>query len=698
MKSVEELLTDPANGLVREARQPQLQMAASIRDVLREGGIYYVEAPVATGKTYAYLVPALLASGQRIVVATAKKQLQDQIIAKDLPAIQAALGANMSEALGGMRLASVLKGKSNYTCQAAAEALLEKSEEGPGSYRAFVRLSNYGDRAEYDGSLPRWWGAASAEDCVGKRCERFDSCGYIRLKKDATQSKIVVVNHHVLGADMYYGLGKLVGGPYDVLIVDEAHTLAAGIRSAFTHRVAEDSISGLKEVLRRTGHAFPVLDAVNTSWKQMFELVGGRGVTEDAVRVPPVFDINLADVCLAGLTQLAEQLGSVQKLYTEDAEQGAPDDTEEPEEIFGERVMPLSAAEQEEMQQAQEAVAENSGRALTVLSQAHRRLDGLIRGLRAAQGFAGVMADIPTDKLEAVKANTAVYASYDDRGRFGINSAPVNVGGLASNYLKQLKAVVLCSATLAVDGEFNHLVKVTGQAPTKAEILPTAFNYDAMGIVYIPRDIPSLSRSHPEYGDAMKRKIQRVVDLCDWSKGGAFVLTTANDELDQFTLALREKFPGRVFAQGHKKNIWDGDAPTALAKFRATKNAILVGSKSFWEGVDVPGGDLRLVIVAKLPFPLLSDPIVKARERLAGRMAFEDVQMVDMLIDLRQGVGRLIRSSRDRGGVAILDSRIWEKRYGQAVRRSLPWKKTITDDANIARTYLGRFAAYFGVK
>src|SRR3990172_8626671 len=271
MRTVTELLTDPTHGLVREARPSQLAMAISIEQVLATGGAYFCEAPVATGKTYAYLLPALLAQGRRVVVATAKKQLQDQIVGKDFPTLRRILGKDIPPST-----AMPLKGKGNYACRLAATSIIDKTPEGGAAYMEFLRRSVYGDRAEYPGMPPRWWGSASAEDCVGKRCDFFADCGYIQLKQDIKQSKMVVINHHVLGAEMYFGHGKLVGGPFDVLVVDEAHTLAAGIRSAFTHRVGEDSISSLNDLLKRTSHAFPAIRRLMEPWEAMFQAVPNR--------------------------------------------------------------------------------------------------------------------------------------------------------------------------------------------------------------------------------------------------------------------------------------------------------------------------------------------------------------------------------------------------------------------------------------
>lgn len=683
MPTAQELLTDPSYGLVKEARAPQRQMAASVEDIVRNGGVYFCEGPVGLGKTLAYLVPALAAEGKRIVVATAKKQLQDQIITKDFPAIRKALGP-----VEPPLVAAPLKGKANYACRLGAETILGNAPEGGATYMEFVRKSPYGDRTEYNGAPPRWWAAANAEDCIGKRCGYYDSCGYQRLKKDLSSARLVVINHHVLGAEMYFGFGKLVGGPYDVLVIDEAHTLAAGIRSAFTHRVAEDSITSLNDLLNRTAQTFPAVRRLMAPWDRMFQALPDRHFQEAHAREYPVFGVDAKEV-VERLSELANALNKTAGLLDKNEEVKA-DDTEEAE-----------AAIEVDVAAMMHANEEMRGKDLAVIQQAQRRVESLLKGLKTAQGI--VDADPDAGDLDAqrarrdrILANTAIYAAQDERGKFGVSCAPVNVGGIASQYLTAIKSVVVCSATLAIDGQFGHVSATTGVTPKKTEVLPTSFNYAAQGFVFIPRGLPAVGRSHPEYNDVMQRRVALATRLVELSDGGAFVLTTANDELDAFATALKARFPRRTFVQGHRKNPWDGDANAALEKFRATKNAVLVGSKSFWEGVDVPGGDLRLVIMAKLPFPQFNDPIVKARERLAGDNAFNDVQLADMLIDLRQGVGRLIRTKDDRGCVAILDSRIWEKTYGGNVRRALPWPNSqVTSNFSVCEKYLPMYASHF---
>jgi ATP-dependent DNA helicase DinG len=692
MRTSQEILTDPAHGLVREARPPQLQMAASIEEVLANGGAYFVEAPVATGKTFAYLLPALLAQGRRVVVATAKKQLQDQILEKDFPTLVKVLGRDIPPTR-----ALPLKGKSNYACRLSAAAVLEKNPADAYTYHEFLRRSIHGDRAEYTGGAPRWWNAATAEDCVGRRCDHWTECGYAQLKREVGSAKLVVINHHVLGAEMFYGMGKLVGGPYDVLIIDEAHALAAGIRAAFTHRVAEDSLTSLHDLLKRAGEGFSAARKLLEPWEAMFEAVPNRHWAEPTAKETPVFPVGIASEMLAGLRALEVELGKAEARCNAEEEE---DRADEPPEYDETDPMALPGAIEIEREAVKIMSEENRARTLAAVMQAQRRLGSLIRGLSTSQGIVDPDPDVPVEEQEMrrarILANTAIFATQDERGRFGINCAPVNVGGIAGRHFAAIKTVVVCSATLAVDGNFDHVTNMTGVVPAKTEILPTAFEYDKQGFAFIPRGLPVVGRNADNYAEVMQKRVDLAVRLCELSDGGAFVLTTANDELDAFASALKKRFPGRAFAQGHRKNAWDGDPNAALAKFKATPDSILVGSKSFWEGVDVPGGALRLVIMAKLPFPQYGDPIVKARERIAGENSFRDVQMVDMLIDLRQGIGRLIRTREDRGCAAILDSRVWEKSYGGLVRRALPWSnKLVTSDFSVCERILPKFAAHF---
>jgi ATP-dependent DNA helicase DinG len=655
MSMIEQLLSDPSMGLVKERREPQVTMAKAVEEVVNNGGMYFCEAPVGVGKSYGYLLPSILSRGKRVVIATGKKALQDQLVNKDVPAIRRVL-------LGDDKTFThvAVKGKGNYSCSRVALKVLEREREAPHEYETFLDQSPYGDRADWRGSPPRWWYQATAEDCVHKKCDRYEECGYIRLRADAVKARVVVINHHVLGAEMFFGHGKLVGGPYDVLIVDEAHALDDGIRAAFTARVARDSLSHVRDLVTRAGHLISPLDEMIKPWAEMFRGTLSESEMERTI-TPPFFKASLADAVLELSATAMEKIGKVEDIYNE----GNESSTDEVEGI-GEITATVTRRDDDVSS--------------VLLKQAKRKLDAINRALAAAQGRAG-------------EGNTVVFIRKDEHGKLGVDCAPISVAGIAKNYLSTVKSVVLCSATLANDGTFNHVRTVTGVPATREDILPTVFNYPKQGFAYIPKDLPGLTRNHPDYADVMRDRVARAVRLVELSDGGAFILTTANDELKMFAEAMKAKFKGRAFAQGRD---WDGDPNAALAKFMSVPNSVLIGSKSFWEGVDVPGGALRLVVITKLPFPRVGDPIVEARKERAGDRGFVEVYVSDMLTELRQGVGRLIRTKDDRGGVAILDSRVWTKPYGGSVMRALPWKgNQVTPDLGVCEKNLPLVAAYY---
>lgn len=685
MRDALTLLSDPSQGLVREVRPSQIRMASHVAQVLETGGSAAIEAGVATGKTFAYMLPALLTARRRIVIATAKKPLQDQIVTKDIPALARAIGEDLQAVLidaeGRPQIVSTSrKGNGNYACRVLAQ------ERNPGPrYMQFLADSPHGDRADYEGAAPTWWAEASAEDCVGRRCPQAGDCGFMRMKKEMAQSKIVVINHHVLGVEMRFGLGKLVGGPYDVLIVDEAHKLPDGVRGAFTTRMSRRVVEQISEQLSATFSPFPRAAALVRVWAELFDRVPNAHWREPHLREVPVFgdDEAVTEAAFVALDEAWEEIdGTLERFGLGEGQDEAEIEDYSP----------------------------DLQKDLSVMIRSRRRIDDLTRGLQLAQGRVprkkGEEDEAYEDRRKKILGSTAIYGSNEERFGFQLYCSPVRLDGIMSAFFAGVRTKVLTSATLAINGSFAHLEEMTGVKFDVTDVLASPFDYDAQGFVYVPRDaaqVPKGPRNTPDeenrpYQDALDLRVKRAVRLIELSNGGAFVLTTANEELDAFARALKARFPDRTFAQGHRNNEWDGDPPTALDKFRSVENSILVGSKSFWEGVDVVGGALRLVIVAKLPFPQVNDPIVKAREKLSAN-PFAEVQMADMLIDLRQGVGRLIRSRDDRGCVAILDNRVWTKRYGGTVLASLPWSRgLVTTDLAMCERYLPRFAKFLSQK
>lgn len=707
MLTTRELLSDPAHGLIREVRQPQLQMATSVEDVITNGGVYVAEGPVGSGKTYSYLVPALLAAGRRVVVATAKKSLQDQIESKDLPKIAGLLGVVDGQAHAlttgaeGQRyyLSRVIKGKSNYICK-----LLAEKKDPDATFRAWLQTSRNGDRATYPGAAPKWWGSATAEECVGRACKNYSSCGYTKLKQDILQTRLLVVNHHLLGSDMYYGLGKLVGGAYDILVVDEAHKLAEGIRSAFTLEVSENALHDLEKQLSETPFIFSQPRLLQPRWAEMFAALPNRNWRDTHSRTAPVFPEH-SDACMEGLKQVDNELARNLESY-------------------GIKGNPGEATFWDGFAQALEELGDDPDLKsnLVVVAMSRRKIDGMDTAIRLMQGLACRQQEDEDDETWRERNrrfldNTVIYGYADRNSKFHLKAAPIHVGAIARSYLSQVKSVIITSATLAVDGSFDHLNDVLGVTRTREEILPTTFNYNKQGLAFIPKDVPVVGRQDPTYGDSIKRRVEYCEELIELSQGGAFILTTANDELDMLTEALQERLKRPVFAQGDK---WDGEPAAVLQKFRAAPNSVLIGSKSFWEGVDIVGEQLRLVILTKMPFPNPRDPFIMARSARYKRCmacrcavvgsygdcpgcggdlqedtqrAWQHVSYVDMMIDLRQGVGRLIRSITDRGMVAVLDSRIWTRKYGKQVRQALQFP--VTSDMEDCRFALPRIVSYY---
>lgn len=659
MPTLQELLGDPTHGLVREVRHSQLRMATAIEETLRDGGLYVVEGPVGLGKSFAYLLPILLA-GKRAVISTPKKSLQDQLVHKDIPALL--------QATGIVAPFVVVKGKGNYACRERAMKLTGKN---PGAeYLRWIETSRHGDRADYPGMPPAWFGKATAETCTGRACPSYASCGYIRMRQEAQQAKIIVINHHLLGSDFYYGLGKMVGGVYETLVIDEAHKLQDGIRAAFTLAVGERSAHDIIDLILNTGWHIRNADNLGALWDRLFEPVQNKHWRDPHERKPNVFDPDRA-------AETQEHLEALSKELTEIL--GVGDD--------GESHLDPDIA--------------------VPLEQAKRKVDELRSGIATMQG---TPCGDDLEGNERWLKNTVIYAQGGPGG-FTTYAAPVNLAAIIEPRLLQIPAKVMTSATLAVGGEFNHLRATLGDAMTRSEVLPPSFDYGKQGVLYVPNHLPFMSR--PKQGDEeglemyeayLKAIAEECAFLVNLSGGNAFILTTANDEMQRIVSILRPLTKCPVLMQTVRNKdgsmVGEGEPQPLLRRYMQTEGAVLVGSKSFWEGVDVQGEKLLLVIIVKLPFPGRNDPVMQARRRVTEN-SFLNVDCVEMLTDLRQGTGRLIRSATDRGVVAILDSRAApkskaKKGYGRMAIKALPFpQNVVTHERQDVEWYLPRVRTYF---
>ena len=609
-----------------EERPAQQRLADAVARVLQDGGVLMAEAGTGTGKTLAYLLPAV-ELGRRVVVSTGTKNLQEQLLHKDLPLLARALGRDLSVA--------VMKGRGNYLC-----LLRYRSFGQAGSFRRLEEIPVFravedwaprtatGDRAEI-ADLPDtvdFWReiSAASENCIGQSCPEFEACWVTRMRQEALAADIVVVNHHLLCADLAVKDGSFgeVIPEYDTVILDEAHLLEDVATQYFGTQVSSHKFDDLCRDVER-------------------EL---RAARLDAREV-------LAEV--ESLRARADRLFRLLSLGR------------------GRRLGPGWMGPQE----AEEA------------SALSRRLEGLRTAILAVRERPEPLTGL-AGRAQALAAETAfVLGAEDDthvyfveargRGVF-LRATPIDVSERLRELLfDRARAAVLTSATLAVDGGFTYLKDRLGLPSTEELLLPSPFDFARQAVLYVPRRMPD-----PRAPQFVERAAEEIARLLAISRGRAFVLFTSYAHLNAVAERLAGEVPYPLLLQG--------EAPKAvlLDMFRRTPGAVLLATASFWQGVDVVGEQLSCVIIDKLPFASPSDPVVSARiDRLRNRGGnpFADYQVPVAILMLKQGLGRLIRSGADRGILAVLDSRLVEKPYGRRFLASLPPAELVHDLADVRR-------------
>jgi ATP-dependent DNA helicase DinG len=592
-------------------------MARAVSRVLSQGGVLMVEAGTGTGKTLAYLVPAL-ECGRRVVVSTGTRNLQDQIFTKDLPFLRQRVGLTVS--------ATLMKGRDNYLCkyrfaQFEREGLLELGEERRhvSVIAEWSRRTRSGDRAEI-ATLPehlRLWRDvnARADTCTGSRCPEFDSCWLTVMKRRAQQSQVVVVNHHLFFADLAVrtAYGSVLPD-YDTVIFDEAHLVEEIATLYFGVQVS----AGQLEELARSAELLARAAGGPSSGG------GGAAGLREAAR----------EFFLPLRARLGEAAGRV---AFEPPERGGA-------ELAGEWAA-LGAALDEVVRQAGKNAREPA-RAEALVQQAEE--------LRSAVG-----AVLPRD-------DPAFVYGMELRGRANVvlSRAPIDVAGpLREKLFQGLHACVLTSATMAVEGRFEFFKLRLGLQDAETLIVDSPFDHRQQAVLYLPRSMPE-----PRQGGFLERAVQEVRELLRITRGRAFVLFTSYAMLERVREALvGGEWPLLVQGEGSKVSL--------VETFKATPGAVLLGTTSFWHGVDVPGAALSLVVIDKLPYDVPSDPLVAARvERIRslGGDPFAEYQTPMAVLELKQGLGRLLRSRNDRGILCVLDPRLTTRSYGSAFLRSLP--------------------------
>lgn len=653
-----------------EHRPEQVAMLRAVTQSLSNGNHLMVEAGTGVGKSFAYLIPAALfatKNNARLVVSTNTINLQDQLIKKDIPDLQAALGLNVR--------AAVLKGRVNYLCPRRLDYHRTHGPSTTDEMRVLAkilvwRLENLsGDRNEINltGQAEREvWARLSAEDdaCVTETCvgRMGGTCPFYRARQAAQSAHLLVVNHALLLSDI--STGSKVLPEYDYVIVDEAHHLESATTNALSFRLTQFQ---LERILKEVGGSS---DGV---------LGGLLGETQASLR-PADFGLLQQKVRRATdqafrLEQLGREFFNVLGDFVALQREGQPQSNYS----WQLRIIPatrtLPAWDNVEVAwgQAGESMAlllktlgELYKDAASLYSNGHDNLEDvmgslstLIRRMTEAEAAASGMISKPSAEL-------IYWIEVNPKGdRLSLNAAPLRVGPLVEKYLWHEKSsVVLTSATLTAHGEFQYLRNTLAADEADELTLGSPFDYESSTLLYIANDMPEPNIQG--YQQAMDRGL---ISLAKSSGGRMLVLFTSYAALRKTALAITGPLAREdifVFEQG------EGASPNALLEsFKSTERAVLLGTRSFWEGVDVPGAALSVVVITKLPFDVPTDPIIAARSELYED-PFNEYYLPISILKFRQGFGRLIRTASDRGVVAILDKRVLTKQYGRLFLESLP--------------------------
>ncbi len=651
-----------------EPRQGQLAMADAVERTLATDRVLLCEAGTGTGKTLAYLVPAL-ESGRKVVVSTATRALQDQIFTKDLPLIERALGRPVQVAL--------MKGLANYICRRRyAEFRASEASLRPENARALRAIEQFVEDTEsgdvgtlgaLDEDDPVLGHVTSSSDTrLGASCRFHSECFVTRMKRDAEAAQLVVVNHHLFFADL------ALRGPhpgrvlpdYDAVIFDEAHQLEDVATTFFGVRVSGARIARLvadvERALERLGQGGALF---------------GSSVARDARTAADSFFARLSAESRAteGRVTLERDFwtGPRQELWhrLDDALDGLRALAES---VRGQLALPRDAA--------------------------------LVPNRREAVGVADAL-ELAGRRAEELRADLATITEgakgrvtfFDATGRSpALSSAPVDVADLfKARLFETIPSIVLTSATLSSGRDqesgpkaFAFIRSRLGleEDPHRVEelLVPSPFDYETNSILYLPKDLPA-----PNDPAFLEMAAERAGELIDITGGGAFVLTTSLRSMRELHRRLKARANGR-------RVLVQGEAPknSLLGIFRAASDAVLVATTSFWQGVDVPGDALRLVVLEKIPFPVPSEPVIAARAsalEAEGKNPFSALHLPMAKMALKQGFGRLIRTRDDRGVVALFDDRVHRRGYGKEILAALPPAKR-THDLEEVRTFFGASA------
>ncbi|GAB3105425.1 ATP-dependent DNA helicase [Lysobacter terrae] len=623
-------------------RAAQQDLSAAIADAFETRGTLIAEAGTGTGKTFAYLVPALL-SGLKTIISTGTRALQDQLYHRDLPRVRDALGRGLKTAL--------LKGRANYLClyrlnQAKGEPRFANREQIAQFQRivAWSGRTRMGDLSEVE-ALPEDspllpMVTSTADNCLGSECPLFADCFVVQARQRAQAADIVVVNHHLLLADLALkqeGFGEILPGA-QAFVVDEAHQLPDLAAQFFGESL---SARPLVELAR---------DAIAECKDVSGSLAAVQGPARELEHTVRALRAAMDELPVRGTRRrVAESLAAEQAFDAFDA------------------ALDHLRATLEPLRESAPGFDSCAARAQEFLSRLRRW-----RGEAPAPGDSDD-EEVPFDAFADADDDAAPAKAEEDSGvhwfeltarGFRLSRTPLDVAGpLAQHRERSMAAWVFTSATLAVGGRFDHYAAKLGLHEPRTLLAPSPFDWPEQALCYLPTGLPDPSVRH--YSDSLIDKLRPVLEA---SKGRAFLLFASHRALREAAELLRGG-PWPLFVQG------EAPRPVLLERFRASGNGVLLGAASFREGVDVAGEALSVVIIDKLPFAAPDDPVFEARLeaiRRNGGNPFRDEQLPQAVIALKQGAGRLIRTESDRGVLVLCDPRISSKTYGKVFLDSLP--------------------------
>lgn len=661
------------------ARAGQLELAREVATAIEGASSLVAEAGTGIGKTFAYLVPALL-SGARILISTGTRNLQDQLFGRDLPELSRLLGTRVDVAL--------LKGRANYVCWHHLQRNLEQGrfarrEDIAQLHRIqrFAVASETGDRSGFPGvpeESPVWAMATSTrENCLGQDCPELARCFLFKARQAAQRADLVVVNHHLFCADLALrdeGVGDLLPTA-DALIFDEAHQLPEIATQFFGASVSSRRLLDFARDTLRVGHA-DARDAAD--WTAL-----SQGI-EQAVRELRLEAGPPARLDAGGLAGRASLLGAIEACERRVAECAAALDSAAERSRDLERCAGRATELVAQISAWRSAASRRSdpGEGLGTGSEEARVVrpdDAVSRQEAAAQSADAVSKEAAVADPDAAISEEAAAAQPADpvvvwaevhASGVTLHATPLSIATVFRRHVQaRPRGWVFLSATLSVGGDFGHFVATMGLEDARRRAWESPFDFATQGLLYVPEGL-----GEPSGPGFAERMFEACWPLVEANRGRAFLLCTTLRMVDRLASLAADAIAG---SSTGLELLVQGSASRAelIDRFRRETAPVLIGSASFWEGVDVPGDQLSLVVIDKLPFAPPDDPVLRARTELlrrAGDDPFRAMQLPMAAMALKQGAGRLIRSERDRGLLVVCDVRLAERRYGRWLLRSLP--------------------------